>query len=123
MKFLKQINLMNILYTTCVIGSIYYLGQWLSELISGFIVMPGNIIGMGILFLLLQLKIVNFNRIKQTGDFILKHFSLFFIPFGVSILKYYPMIKDKIVVIVGVITLATIMSLIMSVLVAKKVGE
>ena len=85
--------------------------------------MPGNIIGMGLLFFLLQIKVVNFNRIKETGDFILKHFSLFFIPFGVSILKYYPMIKDKIIAIVGVITLATILSLVMSVLVAKKVGE
>lgn len=64
-------NMVNIGYTVIVLAIIYYLCNQLSDLLSRWIVIPGNIIGIGALFLLLELKIVKFERIKKTSEFLL----------------------------------------------------
>ncbi|MCH4886087.1 CidA/LrgA family protein [Acidaminobacter sp. JC074] len=98
--------MINVIVTLIMVVSIYLVGGIISDLISSFIVIPGNLIGMGILYILLSLKIVTVDYIKTAGDYLLKHMSLFFIPFGVSILLYFELIKDEIIAI-SVITLVS----------------
>lgn len=104
----------NVIYTLALIIAIYFTGNTLSQLLSSFIVIPGNLIGMGILYLLLSSKLVKLNRIKETGDYLLKHMSLFFIPFGVSILKYFDLIKMDILPLLLVVIITTSLAMLIS---------
>ncbi|MBV1756523.1 MAG: CidA/LrgA family protein [Dethiosulfatibacter sp.] len=75
---------MKIIKEILIILGIYYLGLLISDLISGLFFIPGNIIGMGILFILLNTGIVKIGHIKHTSSFLLKHMGFFFIPLGVA---------------------------------------
>lgn len=97
-----------VMMTLLMIVSIYFVGNGISEWLSTIIIIPGNLIGMGILYLLLSLKIVTLDFIKTAGDFLLKHMSLFFIPFGVSILLYFDLIKDQLLQITLIVVVSTV---------------
>lgn len=49
---------------------------------------------MVILFILLSINIIKLENVQNVSDLFLKNMGLFFIPFGVSILKYTDIIKD-----------------------------
>lgn len=108
-----------VIVTLLMIVGIYFVGEGISGLIASVIVIPGNLIGMGILYILLTLKIVKLGFIKTAGDYLLKHMSLFFIPFGVSILLYFDLIKDQLLQI----TLIVIVSTVGSILITAKVVD
>ena len=67
-----------------IILGIWAVGELISSLISNIITMPGTIIGMIILFLLLQFKIMKEETIKDVADFLLGNMAIFFVPAGVS---------------------------------------
>ncbi|MBI9011305.1 MAG: CidA/LrgA family protein [Clostridiales bacterium] len=103
-----------VIQTIITISVIYFTGNRLSDFIESVIVIPGNLIGMGILYILLSLELVKLDHIKQTGDFLLKHMSLFFVPFGVSILKYFDLIKMDILPLVMIVVITTSVSMLLS---------
>ncbi len=102
---------MQIVVTLLMIISIYFVGNEISQLIESVIVIPGNLIGMGILYILLSLGWVKLDFIKRTGDYLLKHMSLFFIPFGVSILSYFDLIKKELLPILIIVIVSTVISM------------
>jgi len=111
----KKVGIMlNVIGTILLVVSIYLVGNTLSDWLSVFIVIPGNLIGMGILYILLSLKIVTVNFIKTAGDYLLKHMSMFFIPFGVSILLYFDLIKNQLVAISVITVISTAFSMWLS---------
>lgn len=114
--------IINIVYTLLTMFGLYYIGTLVSSFIASVIVIPGNIIGMLLLFILLELKVVNYQRIKKTGNFLLKHLSLFFIPFGVSILKYYNLFDGKALQFLLIIFISTILAFTFSALVVNKLS-
>lgn len=120
---MKKEVLINAIYTAVVVAVIYWIGIKMEHLISNIVVLPGNIIGMGILFVSLQFGLVKFDRIVGTGEFVLSHMSLFFIPFGVSIIKYYPLIKEDLISILVVLFLSTVFAMSSAAWVAEKVGD
>lgn len=73
LRFIVQIALL---------WAIYQLGNWLAEL--SHLPVPGNVLGMLILFLLLLTGVVQIHWIEEGADFLLKHlaFSLFPLPLG-----------------------------------------
>jgi holin-like protein len=50
--------------------------------------LPGNLIGMLLLFLLLTTKIIPLHWVKEGSSILLKHLSLFFIPIAVGLMNY-----------------------------------
>jgi holin-like protein len=84
---------MKIIKELVIILGIYYLGLLISSLVSGIIFIPGNIIGMGILFFLLNAGIVKIEHIKNTSGFLLKHMGFFFIPLGVAFYVLFDVIR------------------------------
>lgn len=78
-----------------IILGIWASGEFISSLIKNIINLPGPIIGMIILFLLLQSKILKEEKIKDLADFLLSNMGLFFIPAGVSLIKSLGLIKDN----------------------------
>lgn len=109
-------------YTLAVMFLVYLIGSFISGRIASYITLPGNIIGMAILYLLLEVKLISYQRIKTTADFLLKHLSLFFIPFGVSILKYYGLLKGNTLYFLLILCVSTLVALSLSSLAIERLG-
>lgn len=56
---------------------------------------PGSILGMLLLTLLLDRKIVNPNTIKPVCRFLISNMAFFFIPPGVALMLYFDLIKAQ----------------------------
>ena len=75
-----------------IILGIYLVGELLST--SLHLPIPGNILGMVILFILLCTKIVKVDNISTVTKFLLDHLAFFFIPAGVGLMASLGIIKS-----------------------------
>ncbi len=72
--------------------SFTYLGELISH---GFhLPIPGSVIGMVLLFLALYFNLLKVKHVDTVGQFLLDNLSIFFLPAGVGIMVYFPVIKD-----------------------------
>lgn len=69
------------------------LGNALSA-VTGRII-PGNIIGMLLLFAALSWRLVPAERVRPAAKFLLANMALFFVPFGVGVMVAYPLILER----------------------------
>ena len=90
-----------------IILGIWASGELISSLLSGFFKLPGTIVGMILLFLLLQFKIIKEETIKDVADFLLNNMAIFFVPAGVSLINSLGLIGDNMVVLLLSVTVAT----------------
>lgn len=97
-----------------IILGIWASGELISSLLSSFIKLPGTIVGMIILFLLLQFKIIKEETIKDVADFLLSNMALFFVPAGVSLTNSLGLIGDNIVVLILSVTVATMIIMLVT---------
>ncbi|ACL19626.1 LrgA family protein [Desulfitobacterium hafniense DCB-2] len=65
---------------------IYQLGNWVAA--KSHLPIPGNVLGMIILFLLLLAGIVRMEWIEEGADLLLKHLAFFFIPIAVGLMQW-----------------------------------
>lgn len=75
-----------------IILGIYLVGELLST--SLHLPIPGNILGLVILFILLCTKIVKVDNISNVTNFLLDHLAFFFIPAGVGLMTSLGIIKS-----------------------------
>ena len=68
---------------------------------------PPSIIGIVILFTLLELKVLKTEDVEMTGDYLIKIMPILFVPAGVGLIKYLDVLKIVAVPMVFVITLST----------------
>lgn len=87
-------------------------GEIVSQLIKNIINIPGPILGMIILFLLLQFKIISEEKIKDVADFLLGNMGIFFIPAGVSLIQSLGLIKENAILLLSCIILINIAAMI-----------
>lgn len=101
-KSLKLMLQIGLVFGVCLLG----------QAISAFlpIAVPGSVLSMLLLFLLLVLKLVKVEHIRQKGDFLLQNMAFFFIPAGVGILANFDAVKDSILPLLAVIVLTTILT-------------
>lgn len=97
-----------------IILGIWAVGELISSLLSNIITMPGTIIGMIILFLLLQFKIMKEETIKDVADFLLGNMAIFFVPAGVSLINSLGLITDNMLVLLLSGTIATIIIMLIT---------
>ena len=97
-----------------MILGIWAVGELISSLISNIITMPGTIIGMIILFLLLQFKIMKEETIKDVADFLLGNMAIFFVPAGVSLINSLGLITENMLVLLLSGTIATVVIMIVT---------
>lgn len=93
-----------------IIISIYLLGQMISRIIGGF--MPCNVLGMLILFGLLQYNIVKPEDVKSVCEFILKNMLVLFVPINAGIMVSYPLIANDWVSILSIVIITTILVMV-----------
>jgi len=93
----------------CIIFAIYLLGEGISLLLP--FEFPGSIIGMFLLFTVLNFKWLKLDDIRRVSDFLLKHMALFFIPAGVSVMSSFSLIERQIIPISLTLIISTIFML------------
>lgn len=84
---------------------------------------PGSILGIIVIFILLQTKIIRLEWIELGAKWLLAELLLFFIPSAVGIIKYQHILVDNGVRVVFVITLSTIIVMACTGLLANKIAE
>ena len=111
MKLLKQFSLILVILA---------LGEYISSIISNFIVIPGSIIGIIILFLLLKIGIIKIDKVEDISNFLLDNMAIFFIPAGVSLIQSLDIISSNIIVLAITIILSTILVMSITAIVVEK---
>ena len=91
-----------------LILGIWAIGEYISSFIQNIIVIPGNIIGMILLFLLLQFKVIKLDKVNELGDLLINNIAIFFVPAGVSLIRSLDLISDNIFVLLMTIFFSTI---------------
>lgn len=69
---------------------IYQLGNMIAAYFH--LEIPGNVVGMIILFVLLWLRIIKIGYIQHAANWLLKHLGFFFIPISVGLMTLGPVI-------------------------------
>ena len=87
-----------------ILLGVWAAGELVSQFIKNIISIPGSILGMIILFLLLQFKVI----IKDVADFLLGNMGIFFIPAGVSLIQSLGLIKENAILLLSCIILINI---------------
>lgn len=96
---------MKLIREIVIVFGLYYIGEIISKSLS--LPIPGNLIGMLLLFMLLCSKTVKLQQVERIGDFLLDHLAFFFIPAGVGLLTSFSLIADIWIQIVLVCAITT----------------
>ena len=101
MKVLRQFG---------VVLCIGFMGQFLCRTLK--LPVPGNVLGMIILLILLSLKVITVEMIKDISDFMLDHLPFFFIPAGVGLISSFELLKGKWLAIILICVIPTILGIV-----------
>lgn len=104
-----------------IIFGIYLLGVLITD-ITG-VPIPGNVIGMVILFLLLYLKVIKVEQISTISNFFLEHLAFFFIPAGIGLISSFSVIKNIWLQLLIVCFVTTAITMICTGLVVQKIAN
>lgn len=88
----------------------FFTGEFISSLINDFI--PGNVIGMILLFLALVFKLVKPIKLKRISTVLTQNMGLFFIPAGVGLMNALGVISQYWAVILTASVVSTILVII-----------
>lgn len=75
---------------------------------------PGSILGIVVVFILLETKILRLEWIELGANWLLAELLLFFIPAAVGIMKYFPMLETDGLQILIVVVFSTIIVMVSS---------
>lgn len=110
MKAFSIFGRMRVLLQLALILGICYAGDLIHDYTG--IPVPGNILGMLILLLLLCLKIVKLDQIREVSDFFLKRLSFFFLPPAIGLMLVGDDVKSQwplllfLCIIITIVTMA-----------------
>ena len=99
MKIILQIG---IIFLICLVG------EGIASILP--FSFPSSVISMLLLFLLLLLRILRPEHIRQKTDFLLKNMAFFFIPAGVGILEQFTYIRDSMLPILLICVVSTVLT-------------
>lgn len=103
---------MKLLRQTGIIVGICFAGELLNRLLK--LPVPGNVLGMLILFTLLCTGVIKLEMIKEISDFLLDHLAFFFIPAGVGLLACMDALSGKWLAFLGVCVITTIIVMVVT---------
>ena len=104
-----------------IIFGIYLLGVLIADVTR--LPIPGNVIGMVILFLLLCFKVIKVEQISTISNFFLEHLAFFFIPAGVGLISSFSVIKNIWLQLLIVCFVTTAITMICTGLVVQKIAN
>ncbi|WP_243314845.1 CidA/LrgA family protein [Geothrix paludis] len=80
---MKQLKILGQLL---LLALIYLLGNQVARL--AHLPVPGNVVGIILLYLLLNLGVVRLEHVQEAADFLLRHLVFFFIPVAVDLMNW-----------------------------------
>lgn len=105
-----MINLLRIIYQIAILFGVYYIGNWIQDLLGLFI--PGSVIGLILMFILLSTGIVNPKFIQYGSSYMVKHLVLFFIPTTVGVLNFYQLFIGKGILLIVITIISSLLVMI-----------
>lgn len=85
------------------------------------LILPAPIMGIILLFLMLQFKIIKEEWVKDICELLLQYMPLLFIPFLVGIVSYYGLIKTQLLPLLGNIIICAFFTLISTALIVENI--
>jgi holin-like protein len=92
-RFFKGSVTLKYLRQLMIILTAFFLGELLKLALP--IPIPGNVLGMLLLFSALYTGIVKIEMIEEVGEFLLSHLAFFFIPAGVGLITSYSLLREN----------------------------
>ncbi|ODA42978.1 CidA/LrgA family protein [Desulfosporosinus sp. BG] len=80
---------------------------------------PGNVLGMVLLFVLLFTGIISISWVEEAADLLLKHLAFFFIPIAVGLMEWVGLFRTSGVQLLMVIVLGAAVCILVTGLVAQ----
>ncbi|MDK8180009.1 CidA/LrgA family protein [Paenibacillus sp. UMB4589-SE434] len=93
-------------------------GVWLHNTLH--IPLPGNVLGLVLFLAALGLKVIRLEWVERSAQYLLKHMLLFFIPYVVGIIAFFPVLEAHWFSIFAGIGGSTLAVLYVTGMVAKK---
>ena len=103
MKLLRQ---MMIILLICSAGEVIH------KLFNLYI--PGNVIGMVILFICLCTGIIKLEMISEISKFLIEHLAFFFIPAGIGLIAYFDLFREDLAAILCITFIVSIAVMVIS---------
>lgn len=82
---------------------------------------PGSILGIVLIFILLQTKVIKLEWIERGANWLLAELLLFFIPSAVGVMQYIPLLENEGLQILLVVVLSTVIVMLSSGIVASRI--
>ncbi len=95
----------------------WLLGELVVYLLDSSI--PGSIVGMILLTIALELKVIKLHQVEAISDFLIRNMAFFFIPPGVGLMVNLQLIADNWIAIVVATIVSTVLVLIFTALAAQ----
>ncbi|KUP06743.1 LrgA [Bacillus coahuilensis p1.1.43] len=107
-----------VLIQLLILCFIFEMGTWITY--SYHLAIPGNVVGLVILFMLLWSGIVKLHWIEEASRLLLKHLAFFFVPISVGLITLGHIIQSKGIILFLIITISTIMGLVVTGITSQK---
>jgi holin-like protein len=100
---------------------LYWLGNKITLLLN--LPIPGNVMGMVLLFGLLAGGIVRTEHIQVASGFLLKHLAFFFIPIAVGLMNWWDLFARHSLVLTLAVVISAVSALVSVALIAQLAGR
>ena len=99
MKIICQIA---IIFTIC----------WISQIVEAILPFPfpASVIGMVLLLILLLVRALKVDHIREKSDFLLSNMAFFFLPAGVSIINYFDILASNLIPLLVICLVSTLLT-------------
>jgi holin-like protein len=77
---------LRLLAQIAVLSAIYLSGNWIARKTG--LPVPGNVLGIVLLYALLNLGVIRLEHVQDAADFLLRHLVFFFIPVAVDLMNW-----------------------------------
>lgn len=112
---------MKILRELLIVFGIYLISEFISKILN--LPIPGNILGMVILFILLCTKIVKLEQVSTVSNFFLDHLAFFFIPAGVGLISAIDVIRDILPQMLIICVVTTVITMVITGRVVQRLSK
>ncbi len=99
-------KMLRLIWQAAILWGIYRTSGWLVSATG--IPLPGNVLGVVLLFTLLCLGVIKLEHISDAADFLLKHLVFFFIPITVGLVEWGPVFKEHWLVLLAAVVVSSL---------------
>lgn len=89
-----------------------FLGEMLSAIILPYIAIPGSVIGMVLLFLALQFRVIKVEQVEEAGTWLTDNMGIFFVPAGVALISNFDILADAWLQLLVIMVVTTILMMV-----------